>query len=371
MKKIVPLAILVIMIVSVSFVTKDTSPAKAKGYKISGMVQGYPDSTLLYLVNRDKAVSVTIDSTYILHGQFGFSGAISGNAAHVTIETKNLTDYKFFWLENTAITFNAVKGNFHNAIIIGSTVQNDADKLSSLLLPADKEIDSLNNQINKNTPEAKKADLGKRIDSLRAAELITDMDFIKANPASIVSAYILDVYSSSLAKEKAALLYKVLSPENKNTAYGRNIFKYITLNKNLNIGDHYADFAEKDSSGREVKISDYPGKVLLIDFWASWCSPCRHENPGLVKTYALFKNNGFEIVGVSLDAAKKDWTDAIKEDALSWPNISELKGDKCDAALMYGISSIPDNFLIDRTGIILARNLRGQALRDKLQELLK
>ena len=195
--------------------------------------------------------------------------------------------------------------------------------------------------------------------------------FIKNNPNSIVSASILDVYASTWGRNTTTELYNLLSAEMKNSSYGKNIKKFITLNKDINVGDKFVDFEQVTQQGVNAKLSNLSGNVVLLEFWASWCGPCRHENPALVKTYKAFKNKGFEIFGVSLDDNRDQWLQAIQKDNLTWTNVSELTGPKNSAALMYGISGIPDNFLIDKSGTIIERNLRGEKLRAKLSELLK
>jgi peroxiredoxin len=145
---------------------------------------------------------------------------------------------------------------------------------------------------------------------------------------------------------------------------------FITLNKNPKTGDHFEDFTQLNASGKKVALSDIKGKYVLLEFWASWCGPCREANPGLVKTYHRFKDKGFAILGVSLDENKAGWLKAIEDDSLAWENISDLKGDKNEAAMIYGINAVPSNFLINAQGTIIAVNLRGASLEKKLEELL-
>lgn len=139
------------------------------------------------------------------------------------------------------------------------------------------------------------------------------------------------------------------------------------------VGQKFTDFEMQTPEGKTVKMSDYvgKGKVVLIDFWASWCGPCRREMPNLVEAYKKYKNKNFEIVGVSLDQSGDSWKEAIKKLNITWPQMSDLKYWNCEGAKLYAVSSIPHTVLIDGDGIILARGLHGDELQQKLAEVIK
>ena len=146
----------------------------------------------------------------------------------------------------------------------------------------------------------------------------------------------------------------------------------------INIGERAPDLIFESPGGEKIALSSLRGKMVLIDFWAAWCSPCRRENPNLVRTYRHFKDKafingtGFTVYGVSLDRRKEDWVGAIEKDGLEWEShVSDLRGWKSVASAMYGVMGIPMNFLIDGDGIIVAKNLKGEYLDNKLKEFLK
>ncbi|MCB0617022.1 MAG: TlpA family protein disulfide reductase, partial [Phaeodactylibacter sp.] len=139
--------------------------------------------------------------------------------------------------------------------------------------------------------------------------------------------------------------------------------------KSFVVGGQAPDFTQKTPDGGEMSLSELRGKVVLVDFWASWCGPCRRENPNVVRMYNKYKDKGFDILGVSLDKTQDRWLQAIEQDGLEWHHVSDLKGWGNEVAQAYGVRSIPHTILLDQEGRIIARNLRGQALEEKLEEL--
>ena len=166
-------------------------------------------------------------------------------------------------------------------------------------------------------------------------------------------------------------LFGPLSEGNKRSVYGRSVQSFLEINKDLDIGDAMIEVAQPNIKTELKKLSDVKARYILLEFWASWCGPCRRENPQLVETYNIFKRADFEIYGVSLDNERDRWVKAIEADGLPWINVSDLKGDQNQAVLAYGIPSIPANFLIDSTGVIVGRDLRGEELRERLGELMR
>ena len=311
-------------------------------FSLTGKTKGIENGTMIYLDNADSQTIDLIDSTKVENNSFIFNTELPNSPLHVVLRTNDDSHYRFLWLENKSMTFDATQNDFENTIVTGSKVENLAQSLR-------KELENLSEE-----NQRKK-----------------EIEFIKEHPNSIVSAETLSTYLTTFGKKETKELFDLFSEENKLSKYGKIISSYLEIKEQAEIGGQFIDFEMVDKNGELQKLSDLKGKIIFLDFWASWCAPCRKENPNLVKTYEKFKPKGFEIFAVSLDENKENWIKAIEKDKLNWYHVNDLKGNGNKASLIYGVEGIPDSFLIDQNGIIVARDLRGKELDKKLTKLME
>lgn len=327
-----------------------------------------------------------IDSASITNGSFTFTGRlIYPVGATLLLDHKGLgaanvdstADLLNFYLEKGEIDINGTD-SARTAQITGSKLNDDSKRLIAQLKPIMDRAEKLGlEQKNATLAQQNSADFQNSIQT-RYKQLQTEQEaaikmFILSNPSSFLSLIALyQVGGPSPDPNELDSLFNSLSPEIKNTEYARVFKSNLDELKHTGIGVTAPDFTQNDVNGTPVTLSQFRGKYVLLDFWASWCGPCRQENPNVVKVYNKFKGKNFTILSVSLDKAegKNNWLAAIHNDGLTWTQVSDLKFWDNAAAQLYYITSIPSNFLIDPNGKIVAKDLRGADLEAKLEELL-
>lgn len=346
--------------------------AQQKPYEVKGHITGLTGK--VYLVNYAGEKPVT-DSTTAAEGTFRFTGKQAGANQYVLLFEKSKARQAFF-LDTHA----AVSGHIDSLAklhVAGDGVQKEYEQWQAAWSVITAKAGTLYQKLDaaeKETDTTRKAQLrqeGKAGFEVLDKQLYQMVDsFVTAHPSSPVAAYV--VYERFVGypyPDNAAAQYKKLTPAGKATVYGKKIAQSQAVDARTAIGVKPA-FTQPDTLNKPVKLSDFKGRYVLVDFWASWCGPCRKENPNVVAAYQKYHEKGFDILSVSLDDKKEAWLNAIHKDGLTWTHVSDLKGWQNAAALEYGVKSVPTSFLLDKNGVVIARNLRGEELHSKLESLL-
>jgi peroxiredoxin len=345
---------------------------KPKGFLIEGKLDGFADGTQIQLFKNGEGVAMV--SAKLLKGKFTLIGNVAEPVlSYLVIGEGNANKPAELFLENSIISVKGNKAQPGKYEISGSASHKDFEAFVSKFLPIAQQLNSLANTINQTMPGAERDSLMATYTTAQQGIQQQIDKFITDKPRSPVSAFVLN--ATYQFNEDPILLeqrFNKLDVSIKKSETGKQLEEVIAENKIGAVGTQALDFTQPDTTGTPVSLSSFRGKYVLVDFWASWCGPCRQENPNVVESFNKFSAKNFTVLGVSLDrpGQKEKWVNAIKEDNLTWTHISDLQFWSNTVAQLYHIKGIPQNFLVDPEGKIVAKNLRGPALEAKLCELL-
>lgn len=347
-----------------------TTKTKVAGFTINASLQMIPDNTQVYLV--DYSGDDTLAKAKVMKGKFVLKGIAKTPDAHViTMPDINKHFVLFMGNDNVAITGN--KEDFSDVQVVGSKYNYDYEEFIYQVKPLNDYTSYYRNQMQM-SPDPIFRDSMTVVLNTSYNLYQSAIDRFMTRKAGSPAAALLLAYSYDTEPNKDVFLlekrYNQLTGDAVNSRFSKNIQEVIMRDKIGAVGTDAIDFTLPDTSGKPVSLNQFKGKYVLVDFWASWCKPCRQENPNVVQAYQMFKDKNFTILGVSLDKDMPNWLKAIGEDNLTWSHISDLKFWKNEVALKYNIKGIPANMLIDPNGKIIAKNLRGEELIMRLQELM-
>ena len=343
-------------------------------YTIKGKITGLSDGWIwLYHRQTEKQV----DSAKVKDGSFVMKGYSSApEFCLLGISGKQGKEWRLgFWLQSGELTLTGNKDSLDKGVISGSAVQDEYKQFGA----GQKDLDALDAKLSAIYNAARMSNNKQQMDSVEKAFDGLDKqrrqyvkDYATAHSSSYVTAYA--IYTTFVFNPDAAelkSLYTGLDPVIQSSFFGKEVKTSLDAAELTDIGKPAPAFVQNDVTGKSVSLASFKGQYVLLDFWASWCGPCRAENPNVVKAYQQYHPKGFTILGVSLDDSKDKWLAAVKKDQLSWTQVSDLKGWQNSVADLYGVKGIPMNYLLDKDGKIIAKGLRGEDLEKKLEELMK
>ncbi len=355
---------LLFLLLPVMIITHVNGQTAAKTFTLNGMVQGLGDADVK-LLRGDQQPFLESKAKA---GVFSFAGSLPEPGLYY-VQFGSEKPAPVF-LENTAVKVSGVKSDLKNLKVEGSASHKDFQLFEQTFTPLFGNLNTIVTQIN-NAPENKKPALMNQYNGALRGIQSEVVKFITPRKSSYVSLFVVSVtMQAAEGIGDVENRYALLSENLKNTTQGKEIASYISYAKIGSIGSDAMDFTQNDVNDKPITLSSFKGKYVLVDFWASWCRPCRAENPNVVKVFNRFKDKNFTVLGVSLDQQKEAWLQAISKDKLAWTHVSDLQQWNNAVAQLYRVQSIPQNFLIDPNGKIVAKDLHGEDLEKKLCEYL-
>lgn len=340
-----------------------------KKFSVSGNLPGLPDGSGVSLSNANSPTD-TLAKGIVKNGAFELKGSVDEpNLYQLNLDGVQKKSILFIGNENVTVSGNIE--TVQDLQVQGSAVHNEFEQFKKTFNPLFQQLTEMGQRIQR-LPSLAQDDSTMNAYRQHLGTIKKEVDnFVAKYPNSPVSPFVV-VVTSEIEQDLSVIekRYASLGKNAQGGFYGKIIRQQIDDKKAGAIGSQAIDFTQNDTEGKPVSLSSFRGKYVLVDFWASWCRPCREENPNVVKAYNKFKDKNFTVLGVSLDNNKQPWLKAIKNDQLSWTQVSDLKGWNNEAAARYKIESIPQNILLDPSGKIIAKNLRGPELQSRLCELL-
>ena len=361
--------------IAISFSISSCTSLEPNAFVIYGTTDHADGSSVYRIISGPNGQPLTIDSTKVVNGSFELKGTLDQIDINF-IFLEGVNGNVPVILEEGSIEMEIFKDSLASSITAGTPSNNNLAQYRESTQGFAKDMRTLVQEINEaNTlgDNILAEDLTAKYKAVETNLSVFEKDFMNSNPQSYVATLILErlVTTKAMRSSEAKLIYNGFDPKIKSSVSGKKVEAIINVPSNPTaIGEVAPAFEGPTPTGELVSLASLKGKVTIIDFWASWCRPCRIENPNLVRLYKRMHDKGLEIVGVSLDKNQSSWARAIEDDGLSWNHVSNLEYWQDPIALLYGVRSIPAAFVLNKEGVIVAKNLRGAQLDAKIEELL-